>query len=80
MLFPSLTFLFCFLPVVLAAYYLLCGHRKAQNRLLLVASLVFYAWGEPAFVFVMMAMVVVDWALALGMQRSSRSGGGVALL
>lgn len=73
MLFPSLVFLFCFLPVVLAAYCLLRGHRKVQNHLLLVASLGFYAWGEPKFVFVMMGMVALDWALALAMCGSGGS-------
>ena len=46
MVFSSLTFLFLFLPLVLLLYYILPGIR-AKNILLLVASLLFYAWGEP---------------------------------
>lgn len=45
MLFDSVVFLFSFLPAVLLLYYLLPGMLK--NAVLLLASLVFYAWGEP---------------------------------
>ncbi len=54
MLFSSTVFLFVFLPLVLFFYYLpLRGRRNAQNVFLLIASLGFYAWGEPWFVLVM---------------------------
>jgi alginate O-acetyltransferase complex protein AlgI len=51
MLFSSLTFIFLFLPVVLAVYYL--APLKIRNLLLLLASLIFYAWGEPVYVVLM---------------------------
>ena len=48
MLFSSVVFLLYFLPVVLVLYYSVGRrHIRAQNGLLLIASLVFYAWGEP---------------------------------
>lgn len=66
MLFSSGVFLFAFLPLVLVGYYgLLRGHRQAQNIFLLVASLFFYAWGEPSFVLVMIASILVNYALGL---------------
>jgi len=37
------------------------GVLKVQNYLLLIASLLFYAWGEPLFVFAMLACIVVNW-------------------
>jgi alginate O-acetyltransferase complex protein AlgI len=60
MTFHSLAFVF-FFPIVLAAYWLL-GHR-AQNRLLLAASYVFYGWVHPWFVAIMLVSTTVDyWA------------------
>lgn len=61
MLFSSTTFIFIFLPAVLVVYYALKSHRKAQNVILCLFSLFFYAWGEPWFVFIMMASIVVNW-------------------
>ena len=55
MLFSSITFLYYFLPAVLILYFLVPG--KAKNLVLLVSSLVFYAWGEPKYVFLMMATI-----------------------
>ncbi|MEG1720607.1 MAG: MBOAT family protein, partial [Pseudoflavonifractor sp.] len=59
MLFSSSVFLFVFLPLVLLGYYLpFRGHRQGQNGLLLAASLLFYAWGEPWFVLVMIGSIL----------------------
>ena len=49
MYFSSLLFLFVFLPIVLAVYYIV--PRKFRNAFLLLANLVFYGWGEPVFIF-----------------------------
>jgi D-alanyl-lipoteichoic acid acyltransferase DltB (MBOAT superfamily) len=62
-LFHSVAFA-VFLPVVLAAYWLLRG-TKQQNALLLVASLVFYGWWDPRFLLLLGFSIVVDWACAL---------------
>ena len=51
MVFSSMTFLCVFLPVVFLLYYLLPGLR-VRNGLLIIASLLFYAYGEPVYVFV----------------------------
>ena len=65
MLFSSFSFLFWFLPTVLALYFLpalLPGRRSLawQNGVLLVASLLFYAWGEPLYVFLMIGLIAAD--------------------
>ena len=59
MLFSSLTFIFLFLPVVLAVYYL--APLKIRNLLLLLASLIFYAWGEPVYVVLMILSILLNY-------------------
>ena len=65
MVFSSITFLFYFLPIAIIGYYALAFSRKVQNIWLLLVSLIFYAWGEPVFVFVMMGSVVFNWVAGL---------------
>ena len=78
MLFSSSIFLFLFLPAVLFCYYVpLRGHRQGQNGVLLAASLLFYAFGEPWFVLVMMASIAVNWALGLWAGRAIAAGRSV---
>lgn len=60
MLFSSIVFLFYFFPAVLVLYYALSFSRSLQNILLLVASLVFYAWGEPVNVLLMLFSIVFN--------------------
>lgn len=69
MLFPTVPFLFYFLPLALLGYYLLGFSRAAQNVWLLGASMVFYAFGEPVFVFVMAGMVLATWLSGVVMGR-----------
>ena len=63
MLFSSTTFLFAFLPMVLLCYYVV--PRFLKNAVLLVFSLVFYAWGEPVYVFLMLGSIVVAYVTGL---------------
>ena len=63
MLFSSMVFLFLFLPVVLMLYY--ASPRKVRNLILFVFSLVFYAWGEPIYVFLMIASTIVAYITGL---------------
>lgn len=60
MVFSSLTFLSIFLPVVLALYYLLPTLR-IRNVLLIVVSLLFYAYGEPVYVLLMIASIIINY-------------------
>lgn len=63
MLFSSITFLFAFLPVVLAVYYI--SPRVLKNVVLLVFSLLFYAWGEPRYIIVMLISVLIGYIFGL---------------
>ena len=73
MVFSSLIFLYAFLPLCLLAYAL-CRSLRAKNICLLVFSLIFYAWGEPVYVLLLMAMALFDWFFALRVQRAKDSG------
>ncbi len=68
MIFSDPVFLFLFLPAVLALVAL--APRALRNVVLLLASLLFYAWGEREVVFVMLASIAVNHAVALGIERS----------
>jgi alginate O-acetyltransferase complex protein AlgI len=66
MIFASLNFLFLFFPLFLGAYFAFPG-RSYRNFVLFIFSLVFYAWGEPVYVFVMIFSVLMNYAVALWM-------------
>lgn len=68
MLFSSVTFLFVFLPVVLAIYYAV--PKGARNYILLFFSLIFYAWGEPIYVLVMLGSTIVAYETGLFIKRA----------
>ena len=79
MVFSSLLFLTIFLPVTVGLYYLL--PKKARNLLLLAVSLVFYAWGEPTHIFVMLITTAYIWVFGLLVARAMEQGKqGVAKL
>ncbi len=78
MLFNSPLFLFLFLPVVFSAYFL--AGRKLRNTVAIIASILFYAWGEPKFIFVVTASAVIDWHLGNGIFHSSGKYARRALL
>ena len=59
MVFSSLLFLFRFLPVALLAYY--AAPRRYRNGILFVASLIFYGWGEPVYILLLLFSTVVDF-------------------
>nr|MBQ8244472.1 MBOAT family protein [Oscillospiraceae bacterium] len=66
MLFSSIPFLYYFLPTVLMLYFL--APRKLKNAVLLVSSLIFYGWGEPKLLFLMLATIALFYfcGLAIG--------------
>ena len=68
MVFSSLIFLFIFLPVCLAIYYLL-PNLTAKNTVLLIFSLLFYAWGEPIYIFLMIASAMFNYGMGQAMGR-----------
>ncbi|WP_306665878.1 MBOAT family O-acyltransferase [Paenibacillus oleatilyticus] len=68
--FSSFVFLFAFLPLVLLLYF--CSPDKAKNAVLLAFSLLFYAWGEPLWIGVLLLNVAVGWAGGLLIERGRR--------
>ena len=82
MLFSTPEFLFAFLPLVLAGYFVAGGlarvgglGQRPQNLLLLLASLFFYAFGEKERVLWMVLSIAVNWALGLAIERLRDTGG-----
>ena len=75
MLFSSITFLFYFLPVVLVLYFIVPAKNTwMRNTLLLIASLIFYSWGEPVYVFLMIYSACFNWFMASQIEASKRRG------
>ena len=68
MLFSSVSFLYFFLPLVLILYYL-SRNRLWRNAVLLLASLVFYSWGEPRFLLLMLLSALAAYLCGLGIER-----------
>ncbi|MDN4492170.1 MBOAT family O-acyltransferase [Ureibacillus aquaedulcis] len=71
MVFSNLVFLFVFLPIVLIVYFLLPS--KFKNFFLLIVSLFFYAWGEPIYVLLMIASIILNYVFGLLVSRTNSS-------
>ena len=81
MLFSTTIFLFVFLPLVLAVYYNpVIRSRQFRNVFLLLASILFYAWGEPFYVLLMLLSILVNWGLGLLVDRYRAQPGERAVL
>ena len=70
MVFSSLIFLFCFLPIFLICYFL-PKKRKTRNIVLLIFSLMFYGYGEPIYVLLMILSILFNYYIALIMDKSN---------
>ena len=70
MVFSSVPFLFYFLPLFIPCYFLM-RTTASRNAVLLAFSLIFYAWGEPWFVLVMLGSIVGNWRAALLIEKTS---------
>ncbi|MBQ3023395.1 MAG: MBOAT family protein [Clostridia bacterium] len=68
MLFSSIPFLYYFLPIVLIIYFI--TPKALKNTVLLLSSLVFYAWGEPRYVFLMIATVLFNYILGILIEKT----------
>lgn len=66
MVFSSLVFTFLFLPIVVLLYFI--AKERYRNYILLAASLLFYTYGEPAFVFVMIGSIAANYIFAIGVR------------
>ena len=72
MLFSSNEFLFAFLPIVLLLYYLSPG--KFRNSVLLLLSLIFYGWGEPMYLFLMLGVITINFICGAWIARQRLAG------
>ena len=72
MVFSSIPFLYYFLPVVLLLYF--AAPKRLRNGVLLLASLVFYAWGEPRFVIMMAAAIGQGYLFGILIEASAKRG------
>ena len=72
MVFSSAAFLFAFLPLTLGGYYLLPG--KFRNGFLTLMSLLFYAWGEPKFVLIMIASILMNYSFGILVAKKEDAG------
>ncbi len=78
MLFSSIPFLYYFLPAVLLSYFLI--PPKGKNTVLLLFSLIFYGWGEPKLVLMMLLAVALGYFFGLGLEKTRGSSLGKLLL
>ena len=67
MLFSSIPFLYYFLPIVMLIYYAV--PKALKNSVILIFSLAFYAWGEPVYVFLMVATIALNYCLGLLIEK-----------
>lgn len=67
MLFSSMTFVFMFLPIVCALYLL--SQKRFHNPILLAASILFYAWGEPKYLAIMLLTILINYAGAIAVEK-----------
>ena len=75
MVFSSLEFLFLFFPISIVAYFLVPKkHLKWRNLVLLAVSLVFYGWGEPIYVFLMIFSITFDYLYGYGVSHYKLKG------
>ena len=68
MVFSSLPFIFLFLPLNLLVYFF-AKDIKQKNTVMLIFSLIFYAWGEPLYILLLVGMAFADWYLTLIMSQ-----------
>lgn len=73
MVFSSLVFIFAFFPLTMILYFLM-PTRTTKNLLLLIASLLFYAWGEPIYIILMLISTVNDYTFSRLIDRSQQNG------
>ena len=74
MVFSSLNFMFVFLPIVFGIYFI--SPRKIRNFILFIASLVFYAWGEPFYVVLMLFSTILCTVLWCKSTKAKRPQNG----
>lgn len=66
MIFSSIFFLYVFLPITLLIYFLM--PKPGRNVVLLIVSLIFYAWGEPIYIFLMIFSIVFNYLTGIELE------------
>lgn len=79
MVFSSMVFLCVFLPLVFLGYYLIPS-LKAKNALLIVASLLFYAYGEPVYVLLMLVSIMINYLFGRALEWAKKGRKGIVAL
>ncbi|WP_434311483.1 MBOAT family O-acyltransferase [Hominifimenecus sp. rT4P-3] len=74
MLFSSISFLYYFLPLTIILYFL--SPRYLKNVMLLLSSILFYAWGEPRYVFLMGGSILTSYGFGIGIEKYRGKGSG----
>ncbi len=72
MVFSSLVFIFVYLPAVLLIYYI--SPAKWRNVFLFLVNMIFYGWGEPVYLLLMIASICVDYLLGIGIEKYRENG------
>lgn len=72
MVFSSLTFIFIFLPIVIFLYFIV--KDKYKNYILLLFSLIFYSWGEPKYILIILMSIIFNYLLALAIDKYKNIG------
>lgn len=67
MLFSSMSFIYLFMPIVCVMYLL--AKKELHNSILLIASIIFYAWGEPRYLAIMILTILVNYLGAIALKR-----------
>ena len=67
MLFSTMTFVYIFLPIVLLLY--LVTKKELHNPILLIASIIFYAWGEPKYLAIMLLSILINYFGAIAINK-----------
>ncbi len=75
MVFADLFFLYVFLPLCLI-FYFAAKQLKTKNAVLIVFSLLFYAWGEPVWILLLLFSSVFNWFIGLQIQKARKKDGG----
>lgn len=71
MLFSSMTFIYLFLPIVVTIYIIV--RKELRNYILLIASLIFYAWGEPKYLSIMLLTILANYIFAIFIEYSKNT-------
>lgn len=67
MLFSSMTFIYMFLPILCLIYFL--SKKEFHNTILLIASLIFYAWGDPKYLAIMILTIIINYYSAILLEK-----------